>query len=76
MTDTITLHVGRRIRARRRQMSLTQRDLAESVGVRFQQIQKYECGANRITADRLWSISQALAVPVGELFPQSGEAGR
>ena len=50
-------------------MSLTQRDLAESIGVRFQQIAKYECGANRVTADRLWAISKALAMPVGEFFP-------
>ena len=71
MTDAITLHVGRRIRARRRQMDLTQRDLAIRIGVRFQQIAKYECGANRVTADRLWAISKALAMPVGEFFPQT-----
>jgi transcriptional regulator with XRE-family HTH domain len=45
-------------------MGMTQQQLANIVGIRFQQIQKYECGANRITASRLFELSSALSVPV------------
>jgi len=55
-------HVGKRMRQRRRLLGLSQRQLADAVGVRFQQIQKYECGANRITVGRLWSLARALEV--------------
>ena len=54
MATSIDLHVGRRLRRRRRLMGMTQQQLANTVGIRFQQIQKYECGANRITASRLF----------------------
>jgi len=64
MTNEIDHHVGRRLRRRRRLMGYTQQSLAESVGVRFQQIQKYECGANRISAARLFELAEALNVPV------------
>jgi transcriptional regulator with XRE-family HTH domain len=47
---------------------MTQQQLAESVGIKFQQIQKYETGANRISASRLWDIAQALDVPVVFFF--------
>lgn len=68
MTSDIDLHVGKRLRRRRRLMGYTQQQLAESVGVRFQQIQKYECAANRITASRLFDLSQALGVSVQFFF--------
>ncbi len=64
MTSDIDLHVGRRLRRRRRLLGLTQQSLAEHVGIRFQQIQKYECGANRVSAARLFELSEALSVPV------------
>ena len=64
MANEIDLHVGRRLRRRRRLLGLTQQQLASSVGIRFQQIQKYECGANRISASRLFELSEALQVPV------------
>jgi transcriptional regulator with XRE-family HTH domain len=64
MPTTIDLHVGRRLRRRRRLMGMTQQQLADMVGIRFQQIQKYECGANRITASRLFELSAALSIPV------------
>jgi transcriptional regulator with XRE-family HTH domain len=47
---------------------MTQQQLAESVGIKFQQIQKYETGANRISASRLWDIGHALGVPVSYFF--------
>ena len=68
MGDEIDLHLGRRMRRRRRLLGLTQQQVAGACGVRFQQIQKYECGANRISAARLWQISEALEVPVGYFF--------
>jgi len=60
----IDLHVGNRVRQRRRLLGMTQQALAEAVSIRFQQIQKYESGANRISASRLWSLSKALRVPI------------
>jgi transcriptional regulator with XRE-family HTH domain len=45
-------------------MGMTQQQLADSVGIRFQQIQKYECGANRITASRLFELAGALSIAV------------
>lgn len=68
MGNDIDLHLGKRLRRRRRLLGLTQQQLANVVGVRFQQIQKYECGANRISAARLWSLSEALEVPVGYFY--------
>jgi transcriptional regulator with XRE-family HTH domain len=68
MANDIDLHLGKRLRRRRRLLGLTQQQLAMSVGVRFQQIQKYECGANRISAARLWQLSEALQVPVAYFF--------
>lgn len=68
MANTTDLHVGKRLRRRRRLLGMTQQQLAESIGIRFQQIQKYECGANRVTASRLYELAVALNVPVGYFF--------
>jgi transcriptional regulator with XRE-family HTH domain len=73
--NDIDLHLGKRLRRRRRLLGLTQQQLAGAVGVRFQQIQKYECGANRISAARLWRLAEALEVSVG-YFYDGLEAGR
>jgi transcriptional regulator with XRE-family HTH domain len=64
MATDIDLHLGKRLRRRRRLLGLTQQQLAKAVGIRFQQIQKYECGANRISAARLFQLSTALETPV------------
>ena len=64
MADETDLHVGKRLRRRRRLLGMTQQDLASQVGVRFQQIQKYECGANRVSASRLFELAESLDVPV------------
>ncbi|MFM8755074.1 MAG: helix-turn-helix domain-containing protein [Phenylobacterium sp.] len=64
----IDAHIGRMIRLRRRQIGLTQHQLALACGVRFQQIQKYESGANRIAASRLWRISRATGTPLLAFF--------
>jgi transcriptional regulator with XRE-family HTH domain len=68
MANSIDLHVGKRLRRRRRLLGMTQQQLASSVGIRFQQIQKYESGANRITASRLYELSTALSVAVQYFF--------
>lgn len=68
MAHPIDHHVGQRLRQRRRLLGLTQQKLAEAVNIRFQQIQKYESGANRISASRLWSLSRALGIPVAYFF--------
>jgi transcriptional regulator with XRE-family HTH domain len=68
MSDEIDIFLGRRLRRRRRLLGLTQEQIAGACGVRFQQIQKYECGANRMSAARLWRLSQALEVPVAYFF--------
>lgn len=74
MATDIDLHLGKRLRRRRRLLGLTQQQLAIHVGIRFQQIQKYECGANRISAARLWQLSEALETPVSYFFDGLSEA--
>ncbi len=76
MGNDIDTHLGKRLRRRRRLLGLTQQQLAGTVGVRFQQIQKYECGANRISASRLWQLSEALEVPVGYFYDGLSDADR
>ena len=66
--DEIDIHLGRRLRRRRRLLGLTQQVLAHACGVRFQQIQKYECAANRMSAARLWQLAEVLEVPVSYFY--------
>lgn len=61
-------HVGERIRERRTQMGLTQEHLASALAISYQQVQKYETGANRVSAGRLYEIAQRLEVDVGFFF--------
>ncbi len=61
-------HVGRRIRQRRMLMGMSQEKLGEAIGLTFQQVQKYERAANRISASKLYDISRALDVPVSFFF--------
>ena len=68
MAHPVDVHVGKRIRHRRWLVGMTQQQLAEQVGIKFQQIQKYETGANRVSASRLWDISEALDVAVSFFF--------
>ncbi|MBK0329160.1 helix-turn-helix transcriptional regulator [Rhodobacteraceae bacterium F11138] len=68
MTHPVDVHVGKRVRHRRWLIGMTQQQLAEQVGIKFQQIQKYETGANRVSASRLWDIADALDVPVSFFF--------
>ena len=68
MKHPVDEHVGKRIRHRRWMLGTTQQQLADKVGIKFQQIQKYETGMNRVSASRLWDIAHALEVPVSFFF--------
>lgn len=76
MPHHVDVHVGKRIRHRRWLVGKTQQQLAESVGIKFQQIQKYETGANRVSASRLWDIAKALDVDVSFFFEGLDQAGK
>ena len=66
--NTIDVLVGHRIRVGRHAAGMSQAQLGQAVGVKFQQIQKYETGANRVSASRLWAIADTLKVPVFHFF--------
>ena len=66
--NPIDVHVGKRIRLRRTILHITQQQMAEMLGLTFQQVQKYEKGMNRVGASRLWVISKVLEVPMGFFF--------
>lgn len=68
MKHPVDIHVGKRVRHRRWMVGMTQQQLASQVGIKFQQIQKYETGMNRISASRLWDIAEALDAPVAFFF--------
>jgi transcriptional regulator with XRE-family HTH domain len=68
MSGDIDEYLGRKLRFRRRLLGLTQDQLAQRCGVRFQQVQRYECGANRLSAGQLWVFARALDVPVNYFF--------
>ena len=72
---TIDKAIGSRIRMYRKALGLSQADLARELGITFQQVQKYESGANRVAASRLWGISDALGVSVLSLFQEVALAG-
>ncbi len=64
----VDLHVGGRLKQIRGLRGLSQTNLADSVGLTFQQIQKYENGANRISASRLWEFAERLNVPISFFY--------
>jgi transcriptional regulator with XRE-family HTH domain len=66
--NPIDIHVGSRVRLRRMMLSMSQEKLGESLGITFQQIQKYEKGTNRIGASRLQHIARVLSVPIAFFF--------
>jgi transcriptional regulator with XRE-family HTH domain len=70
--DARDMEVGRRIRAQRLVRGLSQTDLGRSLGITFQQVQKYEKGANRVGAGRLTRIAEVLTVPVAFFFGDHG----
>ena len=66
--NPVDIHVGSRVRLRRTLLGLSQEKLADAIGLTFQQVQKYERGANRIGASRLFELSRVLDVPVSFFF--------
>jgi transcriptional regulator with XRE-family HTH domain len=75
--DPVDLHVGARIRTRRLLIGMNQETLAQKLGLTFQQVQKYEGGANRVSASRLSAMADILSVPIsyffGDLRPDDAE---
>src|SRR5260221_14552263 len=67
-TQDVDRHVGARVREPRIMLGLTQQQLADLIGVTYQQAHKYERGINRISAGRLYEMAQVLSVPVGYFF--------
>ena len=74
--DPIDIHVGESVRERRVYLGMSQQDLGDCVGVTFQQIQKYERGINRISASKLWAISNVFEVPIEWFFEGLGEPSK
>ncbi|WP_334163004.1 helix-turn-helix domain-containing protein [Phenylobacterium sp.] len=74
LADPVDIAVGARIRLLRKVRGLSQQALAEAAGVTFQQIQKYERGANRVSASMLSRIARTLGAPVSEMFGEVGPA--
>src|SRR5512134_1770628 len=74
--NPVDVHVGGRVRLRRTLLGLSQEKLGEAVGLTFQQIQKYERGANRIGASRLFEFSRILDVPVSFFFDDMDDRAR
>ena len=72
MKHPVDVHVGKRVRQRRWMVDMPMHELAQKVGIKFQQIQKYETGMNRISASRLWEIAGALGVPIDFFFTGLG----
>jgi transcriptional regulator with XRE-family HTH domain len=73
--NPVDAHVGSRVRLRRMLLGMSQERLGESMGLTFQQVQKYEKGVNRIGASRLFQISKILDVPVQFFFEEAPYAG-
>ena len=74
--DPVDIHVGARVRERRVSLGMSQTDLGEYLRLSFQQIQKYERGATRISASKLWALSNLFEVSVEWFFDGLGEAGK
>jgi transcriptional regulator with XRE-family HTH domain len=72
----IDTHVGKRLRLRRTMMGLSQEALAKAVGITFQQVQKYEKGANAMNANRLFEFGQFMHVPVSYFFEGLDQAAQ
>ena len=66
--NPVDLHVGGRVRMRRKVLGVSQERLAEALGLTFQQVQKYERGANRVSASKLYEIARFLSAPIAYFF--------
>ena len=66
--NPVDIHVGLQVRLRRKELKISQEKLAETLGLTFQQVQKYERGSNRISASKLYEIARTLRVPISWFF--------
>jgi len=66
--NPIDVHVGKMVRARRKALGMSQTELAETLGITFQQVQKYERGSNRISASKLYEAARTLKVEISTFF--------
>jgi len=73
--NPIDRHVGLRIRLRRKELGISQEKLAESIGLTFQQVQKYERAANRVSASKLWEVARALNTNIAYFYEGLGLDG-
>ena len=71
--NPVDRHVGLRIRMRRKELGISQERLAESIGLTFQQVQKYERAANRVSASKLWEMSRALSTNISYFYEGLGD---
>jgi len=75
--NPVDRHVGLRIRLRRKELGVSQEKLADSIGLTFQQVQKYERAANRVSASKLWEVARALNTNIAYFYeglPAEGSA--
>ncbi len=73
--DPLDIHIGARIRLRRNIERMSQSELADQLGMSFQNVQKYERAGNRVSASALWRVAEILKVPVSFFFEGFGDAG-
>ncbi len=73
--NPVDRHVGLRIRMRRKELGVSQERLAESIGLTFQQVQKYERAANRVSASKLWEVARALDTSIAYFYEGLGDPG-
>ena len=78
MPHPVDIHVGKRMRQRRELRGMPQKELAKQLGISFQQIQKYESGANRVSASKMWELCGVLSIEPGYFFEglDHGRRGR
>ena len=74
--DPIDIHVGTRIKLRRQILGINQTELAQAIGVTFQQVQKYQSGFNRVSSSRLYDIAKVLNTPLSSFFEGAGELNK
>lgn len=76
MATAVDKHVGNRIREKRQERGVTQQELSRALGISYQQVQKYENGANRVSAGRLYILAEALGTTVDVFFAGFGEGAK
>src|SRR5437763_13844160 len=74
--NPVDRHVGLRIRLRRKELGISQENLAEAIGLTFQQVQKYERAANRVSASKLWEMARTLKTSIAYFFEGLGDTSR